>query len=75
MYEISAELDRNVEQLQRAVDEMRSEHLQSNASLRAYLSMIQRLNGLDIFAVVDENGMVYTSDNTFSGISRFGFLS
>ena len=75
VYEISAELDRNVEQLQRAIEEMRSEHLQSNASLRAYLSMIQRLNGLDIFAVVDENGMVYTSDNTFSGISRFGFLS
>ena len=75
VYEISAELDRNVEQLQRAVDEMRSEHLQSSEALRAYLSMIQRLNGLDIFAVVDENGMVYTSDNSFSGISRFGFLS
>ena len=75
VYEISAELDRNVEQLQRAIEEMRSEHLQSSEALRAYLSMIQRLNGLDIFAVVDENGMVYTSDNTFSGISRFGFLS
>ena len=75
VYEISTELDRNVEQLQRTVEEMRSEHLQTNEALRGYLAMIQRLNGLDIFAVVDESGMVYTSDNTFSGISRFGFLS
>ena len=75
VYEISSELSRNVEQLQRTVDEMKSEHLQSDDSLRAYLDMIQRLNGLDIFAVVDENGMVYTPDNTFSGISRFSFLS
>lgn len=75
VYEISAALDSNVEQLQRAVAEMRSADLQTDASLRGYLAMIQRLNGLDMFAVVDEAGMVYTSENTFSGISRFSFLS
>lgn len=75
VYEIGAELESNIDQLQRAVSEMRSEYLTSDASLRAFLAMIQNLNGLDIFAVVDENGMVYTSENTFSGISRFGFLS
>lgn len=75
VYEIGAELESNIDQLQRAVGEMRSEYLTSDASLRSFLAMIQNLNGLDIFAVVDENGMVYTSENTFSGISRFGFLS
>ena len=75
VYEISAELESNVEQLQRAVAEMRDADLQTDASLRSYLAMIQRLNGLDMFAVVDEAGMVYTAENTFSGISRFGFLS
>ena len=75
VYEISAELESNVEQLQRAVAEMRGADLQTDASLRSYLALIQRLNGLDMFAVVDESGMVYTAENTFSGISRFGFLS
>ncbi|MDD6188748.1 MAG: ATP-binding protein [Clostridiales bacterium] len=75
VYEISTELDRNIEQLHRTVEQLKGEHLESDDALRAYLAMIQRLNGLDIIAVVDEDGMVYTSDNTFSGISRFGFLS
>ncbi|MGN0979796.1 MAG: ATP-binding protein [Candidatus Avoscillospira sp.] len=75
VYEISAELESNVEQLQRAVAEMRDADLQTDASLRSYLALIQHLNGLDMFAVVDEAGMVYTAENTFSGISRFGFLS
>ena len=75
VYEISAELESNVGQLQRAVAQMRQADLQSESSLRSYLEMIQNLNGLDMFAVVDADGMVYTSDNTFSGISRFGFLS
>ncbi|MGN0743281.1 MAG: ATP-binding protein [Candidatus Fimadaptatus sp.] len=75
IYEISAELDRNVGQLQRALEEMRRADLQTQEALRAFLALVQNLNGLDMFAVVDEAGMVYTSENTFSGISRFGFLS
>ena len=75
VYEISAELERSAGQLQRAVEEMRRTDLHTEASMRTYLSMIQQLNGLEMFAVVDENGMVYTADNTFSGISRFDFLS
>ena len=75
VYEISAELESNVEQLQWAVAEMRGADLRTDASLRSYLALVQHLNGLDMFAVVDEAGMVYTSENTFSGISRFGFLS
>ena len=75
VYEISSALEKNAGQLQRAVEEMRSADLQTEAQLRRYLAMIQNLNGLDMFAAVDEEGMVYTSENTFSGISRFGFLS
>ena len=75
VYEISTELERNAEQVQRAADGITAEHLASDESLRDYLAMVQQLRGLDIFAVVDEDGMVYTSENTFSGISRFDFLS
>ena len=73
VYEISAELNSNIAQLQRAVSRMRGMDFETDTSLREYLSLIQSLNGLDIFAVVDEDGMVYTPDNTFSGVSRFGF--
>ena len=75
IHEISAELERNVEQLQRAAAEMRNADLQTDASLRGYLTLIQNLNGLDLFAVVDEAGVVYTADTTFPGISQFDFLS
>ena len=58
VYEISTELGRSMAQMQRTVEEIKDAHLESDESLRAYLAMIQRLNGLDIFAVVDEEGMV-----------------
>lgn len=43
--------------------------------MRSYLSFIQTFNSLDMFALVDEDGMVYTASSTYAGISRFGFLS
>ena len=58
VYEISAELERSAGQLQRAVEEMCRTDLHTEASMRTYLSMIQQLNGLEMFAVVDENGCV-----------------
>lgn len=75
VYEISAQLDESIDRVKRTVSELKPEHLNSISSLRDYLSMAQNLNGLDIFALVDANGIAYTSDGTFSGISRFGFLS
>ena len=72
---IAASIDTRAQQIKSAVEELGSEHLKDESSIRKYISMIQKLNGLDIFALVDENGMVYTADSTFSGISRFGFLS
>lgn len=75
VYEINTVLENNTRQLQRAIEALRTEQPASEAALRSWLARVQQLNGLDIFAVVDEAGMVYTSDNTFSGISRFGFLS
>ena len=48
VYEITSTLTHNVEQLQRAVEEMRHAEIQTTTSLRTYLSMIQQLNGLDM---------------------------
>ncbi len=75
VYEITTQLDNNTQQLQRAIEELEKAQPESEDALQAYLALVQRLNGLDIFAAVDENGGVYTSGDPFLDISRFGFLS
>ncbi len=72
---ITAAIETRTDQINSAVRELDSEHLKNEETIRDYISMVQNLNGLDIFALVDDKGMVYTADSTFSGISRFGFLS
>lgn len=53
---IAASIDTRAQQIKSAVEELGSEHLKDESSIRKYISMIQKLNGLDIFALVDENG-------------------
>ncbi len=72
---ISLNIKERTEQINNAISELDSEDMQDEESVRKYISMVQNLNGLDVFALADENGMVYTADSTFSGISRFNFLS
>ena len=72
---ITAAIETKTQQINSAIRELDSEHLENEDAVRDYISMVQSLTGLDIFALVDDKGMVYTADSTFSGISRFGFLS
>ena len=72
---IVTELDKKTEQMEMALTVLNGDSLKNEEALRRYLSMVQRINGLDVFAMVDNHGMVYTADATFSGISRFSFLS
>lgn len=72
---ITANLEERTLQMETAVSQIRSENLKNETSLREYLSFIQTFNSLDMFALVDEEGMVYTATSTYAGISRFGFLS
>ena len=72
---IAADLNNRKQQMDAAVEGMTEDDLESEASLRKYLSFIQTFNSLDMFAMVDEDGMVYTATSTYAGISRFGFLS
>ncbi|MGN1368406.1 MAG: response regulator [Aristaeellaceae bacterium] len=58
-----------------ALTVLNQDYLKDEENIREFISMVQRINGLDMFALIDEDGMVYTSDSTFSGISRFSFLS
>lgn len=72
---ITSELEKTAEQMEMAATLLDQDYLQDEKSIRQFISMLQQANGLDMFALVDENGMVYTEDSTFSGISRFSFLS
>ena len=72
---ITSELEKRAQQMEMALTVLNADHLQSEASIRDFISTVQQINGLDMFALVDADGMVYTADSTFSGISRFSFLS
>ena len=72
---VTANLNERKLQMEAAISGITEENLESERTLREYLSFIQSLNSLDMFAIVDEDGMVYTATNTYAGISRFGFLS
>ncbi|MDD6738793.1 MAG: hypothetical protein PUD96_02085, partial [Coriobacteriaceae bacterium] len=74
-HSISSELEKRSEQMEGALSTLTADDLASEEALRAYISNVQQINGLDMFALVDDDGMVYTADATFSGISRFSFLS
>ena len=71
---ISAELEQKTAQMQGALGVLDEEFLRSEETVRRYIDLVQRINGLEMFALVDDSGMVYTADSTFSGVSRFGFL-
>ena len=72
---ITSELEKKAAQMEMALTVLNADYLRNEGTIREYIDMVQRINGLDMFALVDESGMVYTADSTFSGISRFGFLS
>ncbi|MGN0244591.1 MAG: response regulator [Lachnospiraceae bacterium] len=72
---IKGELNRCTGQMEKALSVLDSNDLHDEEALRHFIDTVQKMNGLDIFAMVDESGMVYTADSAFSGISRFSFLS
>ncbi|MDO4486671.1 MAG: response regulator [Bacillota bacterium] len=72
---ITSELEKRTQQMETALTVLDSEYLENTKTLQQFISMVKQVNGLDMFAMVDSKGMVYTADSAFSGISRFGFLS
>ena len=72
---IASALETKSRQMERAMSVLDQDALRNEQSIRDFVGLVQQINGLDMFALVDAQGMVYTQDSTFSGISRFGFLS
>ena len=72
---VSEELKTNFDHMDRAMSILDSSDLESQESLRRFLGRVKRLYGVSKFALVDENGVVYTQHSTASGLSRYTFLS
>ncbi len=72
---VSEELKNHVTYMKNALDILEPSYLESQESLREFLGKVKKLYGVDKFALVDENGIVYAQHSTTSGLSRYGFLS
>ncbi len=72
---ISDELDKKYTYVNNALDVISQKDLESPKALRTYLGNMRRLYNMDTFALVDENGLVYTSHSTCSGKTRYPFLA
>ncbi len=72
---VSEELKNHFSYMENALTILEESDLESQETLRAFLGKIKRLYGVDKFALVDENGIVYTEHSTTSGLSRYGFLA
>ena len=72
---VSERLKSGFSYMGKAIDVLEASDLASQDALRQYLGKIERLYGVDKFAMVDANGIVYTEHSTTSGLSRYPFLA
>ncbi len=61
-------------QMQRAVNLLNPNILASQETLRKYIGNVRDIHGLNLFALVDEDNVVYTEHTTYMGGSRYAFL-
>ena len=71
---VSEELKNHFNYIQNALSILEAADLESQETLRQFLGKVEKLYGVDKFALVDENGIVYTEHSTTSGLSRYNFL-
>ena len=57
---ITSELEKKSRQMEQAMTVLRQDDLRNEQSIRDFVWTVQQINGLDMFALVDAQGMVYT---------------
>ncbi len=72
---VAEELRKGFGYIENALYIMDASDLESLDSLHKFFRRVKKLCGIDRFALVDENGIVYTEFYTESGIGRYNFLS
>ena len=73
--QLNETLESHVKQLSVTIHALLDADLKDQEAMRMFLNQMQTVNQFDFMALVDEQGDVYTKDSTFSGISKFSFLS
>lgn len=68
-------INNNFEHMDKALTVMEDEDIRSQEELRNSLGKIKKLLSLNRFALVDRDNIVYTQYTTYSGGSRYDFLS
>lgn len=68
-------IDNNFEHMNTALSVIRDEDIKSQEELRDMIGKIKSLLSLNRFALVDEDNVVYTQYSTYTGGSRYDFLS
>lgn len=72
---VSEELKDHFTYMKNALEVLDESDLESQETLRRFLGRVKRLYSVEKFALVDENGIVYTEHSTASGLSRYSFLA
>ncbi len=72
---VSSFFETKTKQTERAAALMNPYVLSSLDTLRNYIGNVEALHGLSLFAVVDEDNIVYTDHTTYTGGSRYAFLA
>lgn len=68
-------INNNFDEMEKAVEFLDDEQVDSQEALRQTIGRLQSLLGLSRFALVDEDNVVYTQYTTYTGRSRHAFLS
>lgn len=72
---VSEELKNGFAYMKNALEILDESDLESEETLQEFLGKVKKLYGIDRFALVNENGIVYTEHDTTSGFSKYSFLS
>ena len=72
---VAEELRKGFGYIENALYIMDATDLESLETLHKFFRRVKKLCGIERFALVDENGIVYTEFYTESGIGRYNFLS
>jgi diguanylate cyclase (GGDEF)-like protein len=68
-------ISNNFYEMEQAVTFIEGEHIDSQEDLRSTIGRLESLLGLNRFALVDEDNVVYTQYTTYTGGSRHAFLA
>ena len=72
---VSNQINNEFNEMEKALDFIREEKIESQEELRETLGRIKNLLSLNRFALVDQDDVVYTQYTTYTGRSRHEFLS